>query len=123
MSSARNLTIGQLEKELAEKRGRVKKLTEQRAAIDREIKELVGKGTVRRRKPVKKAENPTSLKDAVHAILGKVKNGYPLAELAEKILAAGYKTNSKNFRNVLYQCVYNDKAVVYDDDSGTYKMK
>ncbi len=56
-------------------------------------------------------------------ILGRTKKGLTLAELGQKVLDAGYKSSSSNFRNVLYQCVYNTKDVYHDESTGTYKLK
>ena len=79
-------------------------------------------GTVRRRRTGTRAKNAKSLHDVVIELLSKNKKGYPLTPLGKKVLATGYKSNSANFNNVLYQCLYNSKKIVHDPSSGTYKL-
>ena len=46
-----------------------------------------------------------------------------MADLTTKITEAGYKSSSSNFRNVLYQCLYNTKTISFDRATGTYRLK
>ena len=70
-----------------------------------------------------KLVNAKSLREYVLEILGRSKRGMSLSDLSAKVLAAGYRTESSNFRNVLYQCLYNTKDVYHDDGTGTYRLK
>jgi len=63
------------------------------------------------------------LVQVVTEILGKNKAGFSLAKLSEKVLATGYKSSSHDFKNVLYQCLYNTTSIVHDAESGTYRLK
>jgi hypothetical protein len=38
-------------------------------------------------------------------------------------LATGYKSGSSNFKNVLYQTLYNDSKIVHDRKTGNYRLK
>jgi hypothetical protein len=93
--------------------------------LDAEIQSLVGVGgsigkSRRRRRRVK---NESSLRTVVLEILGKNKKGFSLADLADKVTETGYKSSSRNFRNVLYQCLYNTEGIVHDDASGCYRLE
>ncbi len=79
-------------------------------------------GTVRRKRTGKRAKNSKSLHEVVLDLLSKNKKGYPLTPLGQKVLESGYKSNSTNFNNVLYQCLYNSKKIVHDPSTGTYKL-
>jgi len=108
--------------ELAVRRDQAQKEVDK---LDAELQSLVGAGAVfgRNGRPRRRRRNETSLRTVVLEILGKNKKGLPLAELSEKVAETGYKSGSKNFRNVLYQCVYNTQSIVRDDASGCYKLK
>lgn len=97
-------------------------LQKQLDEIDRQILEVMGDSRVikRRRKRVK---NDMSLRSHVLEILGKSKKGFSMADLTTKIVEAGYKSSSRNFRNVLYQCLYNTEGVIFDQATGCYKLK
>jgi len=115
------------ESKLKDLRKRQKALQKELDVVDRRIDQLEGRGTGagRRRKSgaaVKRPENVKSLHAYVTELLAKNRQGFTLEQLATKVLGAGYNTNSSNFKNVLYQCVYNSKQVKHDDKSGTYKL-
>jgi hypothetical protein len=101
------------------------RLQSQLGKLDEEIADLSGD---RQHVPVRsrrgpRIKNERSLREYVVEILGRSKKGLTLAELAQKVLDAGYKSDSANFRNVLYQCVYNTKDLYHDESTGTYRMK
>jgi len=73
----------------------------------------------RRRRP----KNTQSLASVVTGILGDTPKGLGLDDLVAKVVASGYKTKAKSFSNVVYQCVYNAKAIYRDKKSGTYRLK
>ena len=56
-------------------------------------------------------------------ILGKNKKGFTLADLAVKVNESGYRSTSRNFRNVLYQCLYNTEGITHDDATGCYRLE
>ncbi len=90
--------------------------------LDRQILEVMGDNRVIRRKR-RRLKNEMSLRSHVLDLLSKSKRGYSMADLTSKIMDAGYKSSSRNFRNVLYQCLYNTEGVTFDQATGCYKMK
>lgn len=67
--------------------------------------------------------NERSLREHVLHFLRERDEGYRLSELHDLVLAAGYRTASANFRNILYQCLYNTKDVYHDEQTGCYRLK
>jgi len=125
------LSIADLERVLDEKRAQLQDLLKKRDQAQKEIEDLdaeiqeaanldapMGRGRRRRR-----VKNETSLRAVVLGILGKNKKGFTLSDLADKVIETGYKSGSKNFRNVLYQCLYNTEAIVHDEASGCYRLQ
>lgn len=101
---------------------RREELQKQLDEIDRQILEVMGDNRVIRRRR-RRLKNDMSLRSHVLEILGKSKKGFSMADLMSKIIEAGYKSSSRNFRNVLYQCLYNTEGVTFDQATGCYKMK
>lgn len=139
--SAEQLTVADLEKILETRRSLLQNMLEQRGKIQREldridsaIRQLQGNerfggggsgmaaAAVSRGKGPRR-RNTVSLRQLVQELLAKNKKGYTLAELTEKVFASGYKSDSTNFRNVLYQCLYNLKDAFHDPETGTYRLK
>ena len=101
---------------------RREELQKQLDEIDRQILEVMGDNRVIRRRR-RRLKNDMSLRSHVVELLGKSKKGFSMADLTTKIVDSGYKSSSRNFRNVLYQCLYNTPGVTFDQASGCYKMK
>lgn len=101
---------------------RREELQKQLDEIDRQILEVMGDNRVVRRRR-RRLKNEMSLRSHVLELLGKSKKGYSMADLTAKIMESGYKSSSRNFRNVLYQCLYNTEGVTFDQASGCYKLK
>lgn len=59
-------------------------------------------------------------------VLAKHPEGLSLTDLADRVLKAGYQTNSNNFSQSLYQVLYNDrkkgKNFDVDEQSGKWKL-
>jgi hypothetical protein len=130
--TARELTLAQLERALEKKRSRLQilqsrrdTLQQQLARVEGQIAGIAGRGTgpggVRKRR--KRPKNAQSLKAYVSDVLSRNKKGLTLAELHAKIEDTGYKSRARNFRNVLYQCLYNSNDVQLDKATGRYSMK
>ena len=127
-----SLSIAELETKLKQQQKRIenllihrKKLLDKVQEIETEIESLIGKdieSLIRKmeqeNQPVIKNEKP--LIDYVKQILKRRKNGLPLREIAEKVISAGYQSNSKNFKNVLYQCVYHSEEITCEE--GLYSL-
>ena len=108
--------------DLAKRRDQVQKELDK---LDAEIQGLVGVGgsVGKIRRSRRRVKNAQSLRAVVLEIMGKNKKGFGLADLAVKVNEAGYKSSSRNFRNVLYQCLYNTEGIVHDDATGCYRLE
>jgi hypothetical protein len=126
------LSVADLERILDEKKSQLQDLARRRDQaqkeldkLDAEIQDIVGVGgsigKVRRRR--RRVKNEMSLRAVVLEILGKNKKGFTLADLAGKVTESGYKSTSRNFRNVLYQCLYNTEGIVHDEATGCYRLE
>ena len=67
------------------------------------------KKKVARKKKGTRAKNKKSAKAYAVEVLKNQKDGLSLEELSKAVLDAGYKSNSVNFSNTLYQSLYNDR--------------
>jgi len=67
-------------------------------------------------------KNERSLRDVVSDILSKSKKGLTLEELVPKVVEAGYKSNSTNFSNMIYQNIYNSEGITKDPSTGCYSL-
>jgi hypothetical protein len=125
--AATDLTVADLERILNSRRTALRDLIKRRSKaqkeldkIDSEIQLLTGTSGQRRGR---RSKNKQSLREIVLSLLTKNKKGYSLADLSRQILDSGYKTTSTNFRNVLYQCLYNTSGISHDESTGTYRYK
>lgn len=127
------LTVAELERMLTKRRqeltsliGQRDKLQKELDVISRRITELQGGSDFTpSRSPAYnsgRGRNPVSLRHTVISILTQYPPGYALSDLSDKIIETGYKTSSKNFRNVLYQCLYNTPQIYHDSKTGTYRI-
>ncbi len=121
------MTLSELEQALGARQRSLDGLLRKRAKLvkdledtDAKIKEIGGT-SARNLNP--RPRNAKSLGVVVTELLTKRKSGYTLHDLAEKVLSSGYKTASSDFKNVLYQCLYNSDTFQYDEKSGTHKLK
>ncbi len=105
--------------ELAKRREELQKELDE---IERQIVEVMGDNRVVRRRR-RRLKNEKSLRSHVLELLAKSKKGFSMADLTSKIVESGYRTSSNNFRNVLYQCLYNTEGVLFDKATGCYKLK
>ncbi len=126
-SATPEMTLSELERALGVRQRSLDGLLRKRAKLvkdlettDAAIKEIGG-AAARNLSP--RPRNSKSLVVVVTELLTKRKSGYTLHDLAEQVLSSGYKTASSNFKNVLYQCLYNSDTFHYDEKSGTHKLK
>lgn len=126
------LSIADLEKALEEKRDYLQDLLKKRDQAQKEIDRLdaeiqdaanVDRPIGRMRRGRRRVKNETSLRAVVLDILGKNKKGFSLADLAAKVSETGYMSNAGNFKNVVYQCLYNTDSIIHDDATGCYRLK
>lgn len=123
-----SLSLADLEKLLAERQAQVEALLKKRDQLagaienlDAEINDFLTSGGTPRRG--KRAKNSASLRTVMLEVLAKNKKGLSLADLAQQISDTGYKSNSRNFKNVVYQCLYNTETVMLDSATGLYRVK
>ncbi len=122
-----SLSLADLEKLMAERQEQVESLLKKREqlageleSLDAEINGFLTSGSGGRRG--KRAKNDAPLRTVMLGILAKNKKGLSLQDLAQQISDTGYKSNARNFKNVVYQCLYNTKNVVHDDATGLYRL-
>jgi hypothetical protein len=128
---AKDLTVAQLERILLRKKAALEKLLRQRtqlqkklALVERRIVEIGGGEGPKPRTPRRRPKNSKTLLVAVTEMLTQHKKGLTLRDLANKLLASGYKTSSTNFQNTLYQCLYhNSDKLAHDAKNHTYRIK
>ena len=133
--SVSDFSVATLERLLSSRKSKLTNLTKKRKvlakklrSLDSQIESLGGRTTngdsgMKHRKGRKRPKNAVPLHEAVVEVLKKSKTGYPIGDLADKVIASGYKSNSSDFRNVLYQCLYKSKQIVHDEESGRYRVK
>ncbi|MFP6702013.1 MAG: hypothetical protein VB861_09735 [Planctomycetaceae bacterium] len=133
-----DLSVAQLERLLSDKKGELATLGQKKAnlqaqlaSVDKALDSLKGANAPaaapvparRKQRRRRLPRNAQSLGAVVTGILGKTPKGLSLKDLVAAVLSSGYKTKAKNFSNVVYQCVYNDKTIYRDDKSGTHRLK
>jgi chromosome segregation ATPase len=142
MAKASNMSLAELESMLKEQKDRLdnlkkkqKTLEKDLESVNREIATLEGKGSRRRGRPPgtksgstkkvrrRRAKNVKPLKAYVIDVLNANKKGLTLQEISDKVKEAGYKSKSKSFKNVLYQCLYHNREFMHDSDAGIYKLR
>lgn len=135
----KNLSVTDLEQMLQQKMSQLeilierrKKLQEQVAGLDAEIQSVAGisgrasapkiKLVAKPKRMRRRSKNKISLSSVVREVLGKNKKGLTSAELEEAVLATGYKSSSKNFRSMIYQCLGKAEDIALDSETKRYKI-
>jgi hypothetical protein len=129
----RDLSVTALERILERRRKQLEALTRRRDAlrkqlekIEEQIRQIGGDGgqAGARRKGRRRPRNEKPLAIVVGEILKKSKPGLSLGQLTAKIVASGYKSYSEDFKNVVYQSLYNNrKTIIHDEKAGVYKLR
>ncbi len=130
--TASNFSLSDLERILDERKSQAIELTKRRDQLAKELAkielELQGiHGKKRRGAPKgvrrgKRPKNERSLREIIFDLLGKSKKGLTLVDLEPKVIEAGYKSASKNFSNMIYQCLYNSQGIAQDPETGCYRI-
>ena len=114
------MSIADLRQEIERRQKLLPKLIAQRDALSREITELQGLAAPEARKPARpaaapkktrrrhRAKNKVSLADAL-ALFMKGKKKVAIGEAMEGVVAAGYKSNARDFRGVVNNMLLTDK--------------
>ena len=135
IKSTKDLTLLDLERLLNGKKNELEQLLKKREQLERQLTEVVEKirsiegkktngelGGVGRRIAFR-LQNDRTLKEVVTELLTENAKGLGLDELSKKVLSSGYKTTSTNFKNTIYQCLYNHERIVLDKKNGLYQLK
>jgi len=132
VKDSKDLTVTELERLLDQRKSEFVSLSRRKTKLERDLAKVEKRMALlegRRgggrlgRKFGKRPRNEKSLYETVVELLSRTKKGYPLADLTEKILSTGYKSTSSDFKNVVYQCLYNAKEIIHDPETGTYRLK
>ena len=124
------MTVAQLERELEKKKDRLTSLMKRRnsllndlSKVERQIQEIGGRDAsmipARRKRP----KNKQSLRAYVVEILSRNKKGLTIGELHDRVAKTDYKSRSANFKNVLYQTLYNTDDIVHNKESGPVRSQ
>lgn len=135
-SALRDLTVSELEKVLLAKKNKLEDLLTKRNKLRQELDHLEDQirglsggslpdedGPRRRGRPkgrrrrAARVKGQDSLKVWVANELAKAKKGLTIDELITNVQAAGYRTNSDKFKNVMYQCLFHNENFQRDSDS------
>jgi hypothetical protein len=132
MAKTASYSLSELQNLLKAQKSRLAELLKTQAALKKElngvnseIKVLKGKGgsrgaskRIRKRRP----KNAQSLRAVILDLLTANKKGMTLNDIHDAVVATGYKSNSKNFKNVVYQTLYHKDEFVSDGKTGKFKL-
>ncbi|HVW01622.1 MAG TPA: hypothetical protein VHB77_14815 [Planctomycetaceae bacterium] len=133
VKTVKEMSVAELERLLDSKKDRLESLQRKRDQLERQLNSVVEKinsmegkratlAAAKSRKTATRPKNDRSLKEVVTELLAANKKGYGLDELSKKVLETGYKTSSTNFKNTLYQCLYNHERINLDKSTGLYRL-
>lgn len=118
------MSISDLEGILQERRGELGKLRKKRTELERELNKLnrriesLGGGRSRGGR----VRNEKSLTAILHEILEKAGKPMQVSEILAKVQAAGYRSNSANFRGIVNQTLIKEKQFA-SAGRGLYQLK
>ena len=124
-------SIAELERLLEERRNQVQSLVERRERLQQQLHDLDAEMHAilnfetlpRQRRRAPRVKNELPLSTAIRQVLAKNRKGLTLADLETQVKETGYKSASRNFRNVVYQAVYHATDIVRDEATGKYKLQ
>ena len=132
-SSGAGLAIADLQRILDQKQNELKRLYKRRSqlerelhGIDREISKVEGRGgngRGGRKGGGGRARNDKSLIETLEDVLRS--NGGPMGvgDILEAVQAAGYRSNSDNFRGIINQQLIKEKKRFHKAGRGMYQLK
>jgi hypothetical protein len=133
--STNGLSLAQLERLMRTRRTELARLTRNRDkvqrkldAIDQKIAAIAG-GALNGRSSGghgtgngRRARNANSLQDTIHQVLSKAGGAMSVGDIVAKVEAAGYRSNSANFRGIVNQTLIKDKRFT-SASRGMYQVK
>jgi hypothetical protein len=131
-----DLSLAQLERLVRTRRTEMTRLTRQRDKLQKRLDDLNGRiseiaggpgfaGGMSGRSSGGgggRARNDVSLQDAIHHVLSKASAPMGVGDIMEKVRAAGYRSNSANFRGIVNQTLIKDKRFT-SAARGVYQLK
>ena len=131
-STGANLNIVELQRILGDRKKQLEKLHRKRDTIQRSLNEIdaeiakvsggaagestggraTGKGS--------RARNDRPLPDYMEEVMVKAGRPMKVNEIVEAVLAAGYKTTSASFKNIINQQLIKERKRFQHTDRGTY---
>jgi hypothetical protein len=112
---ARQRELGTLEKRRAKWQKQLKR-------VDAEIGALTGNGKSPASRGGTRVHNEVSLSEVVHHVLSAASGPLGIGDIADKVLASGYRSNSKSFRTVVNVTLIKDKRFM-KAGRGLYQLK
>ena len=125
----KTLTLGKIMDLIDQRKAEVIKLQKRRSFYEKRLKQVNSKiekisgGAIVRSRRKRRVRNEQSLNVVVAQLFSKKKRGYTLVDLTNKVIDTGHKSHSKNFKNVVYQCLYHMHGIHYDANTGTYSLQ
>jgi len=119
------LSISALENMLQQRRAELAKLRKQRTGLERDLAKIdrriesLGGGRVRGGR----VRNEKSLTALMGEILGKAGKAMPVGDIVAKVQAAGYRSNSANFRGIVNQTLIKERKQFASAGRGMYQLK
>ena len=126
-----NLSLADLEQMIHSRQRELRKLEKQRAKWQKKVDDVERKiaslgGTAGRGGrgggAGSRARNEINLPDAIAQVLSKSRGPVGVGDIMEGVLAAGYRSNSANFRGIVNQALIKDKRFK-SAGRGLYEMK
>ena len=124
--SATSMSLLDLENMIAESRRALRRLERLRAGYQRKLDRLElritlisGNGYVRRGR---RARNRVSLPDAIADVLTGASAPLSVGDIAEQVQAAGYRSGSAKFRNIVNQALIKDRRFI-SEARGVYRPR
>ena len=125
-TNGQSFNIPQLEKLLQKGRSKLAVLERARAKAQKRVDAIDAKiaalgGSIR---PMgSRVRNKVGLNDSIAAILKKKGGAMNVGDIAQGVLAAGYSSNSANFRGIVNQALIKDSRFAKAGSRGSYQLK
>ncbi len=126
-----SLSISELERIIHSRQRELGKLEKRRAKFQKELNKVEsqirslagnGKATGGTRGGGTRVRNEVSLSEAVYQVLSSASAPMSIGEIADKVLASGYRSNSESFRTVVNVTLIKDKRFS-KAGRGLYQLK
>ena len=128
--STDGLSLAQLERLMQSRRTELTRLTRQRDKVQKKLDTLndriseISGGMVggTRGGGGTRARNAANLPEVIHQVLSKSGAAVSVGDIMDKVRAAGYRSNSANFRGIVNQALIKDKRFT-SASRGMYQLK